>query len=143
MTIKFEIPELKEKPKEGTEGSTDAVERYAKLVLHYSNNASLFLKLREFQKASEMMWGCMAAILKAVAAKKGKKIEGHSQLYHFAAQLSKEESDQKIYDSFLEASHLHKNFYESDITEEELRTMIKSIARTVGRLMKKLGYRAR
>ncbi len=143
MPIKIEIPELKEKPKEGTEEQKEAVERYAKLALYYSNNASLFLKQKEFQKAGEMMWGAMASILKAVAAKKGKKVEGHSQLFTLAAKLTKNLDDKQIYTAFLEASHLHKNFYESDITEKELRLQIKSIAKTIGKLVEHLGYRAR
>lgn len=143
MPIKIEIPELKEKPKEGTEEPKEAVERFAKLAIYYSSNASLFLRQKEFQKAGEMMWGAMASILKAVAAKKGKKVEGHSQLFSLAAKLSKNLGDDTIYRSFLEASHLHKNFYESDITEEELRLLAKSIAKTVGKLVERLGYKAR
>ena len=142
MPIKIEIPELKEKPKEGIEEKKEAVERYAKLSLYYSNNASLFLKQKEFQKAGEMMWGSMASILKAVAAKKGKKVEWHSQLFSLAAKLTKNLDDKQIYIAFLEASHLHKNFYESDITEKELRLQIKSIAKTIGKLVEYLGYRA-
>lgn len=143
MPIKIEIPELKEKPKEGVEERKEAVERYAKLALYYSNNASLFLKQQEFQKAGEMMWGAMASILKAVAAKKGKKVEGHSQLFSLAAKLAKNLDDKQIYTAFLEASHLHKNFYESDITETELRLHIKSTAKTIGKLVEYLDYRAR
>ena len=143
MPIKTEIPELKEKPKEGVEEPKEVVERFAKLALHYSDNASLFLKQKEFHKAGEMMWGAMASILKAVAAKKGKKVEGHSQLFSFAAKLSKNLDDKQIYMAFLEASNLHKNFYESDITETELRLQIKSIAKIVGKLLEQLGYRAR
>ena len=143
MPIKTEIPELKEKPKEGVEEPKEAVVRFAKLALHYSDNASLFLKQKEFQKAGEMMWGAMASILKAIAAKKGKKVVGHSQLFSLASQLSKNLDNKQIYTAFLEASHLHKNFYESDITEKQLRLQIKNIARTIGKLVEQLGYRAR
>lgn len=143
MPIKSKIPELKEKSKEESKDIKESAERYAKLALHYSDNASLFLKQKEFQKAGEMIWGSMASILKAIAARKGAKVEGHSRLFNFASKLSKNLGDPQIYTAFLEASNLHKNFYESDLTEKELRLQMKSIARIVGKLLEQLGYRAR
>ena len=59
MPIKFEIPELKEKPKDKAEETKQSVERYAQLALYYSENTSLFLKQKEFQKSGDMMWGAM------------------------------------------------------------------------------------
>ena len=118
-------------------------EKYAKLSLHYSDNAQKFLKLKEFEKASEMMWGSMSTIMKAVASNKGEMLKNHGHLFGFAEKLAKEMSDPEIYTSFLIASNLHTNFYESNLEEENTLKMIKKIARTIGKLMINLGYRPR
>lgn len=119
------------------------IERYARLSLHYSDNAQKFLKNKEFEKASEMMWGAMASILKAKGAEAGLIIGGHAKLWEYAGKLSKETNNPEIFNSFELASNLHKNFYESYLSEQELRIMIKRMARTIGNLMKSLGYRPR
>ena len=118
-------------------------EKYVKLSLHYSDNAQKSLKLKEFEKASEMMWGSMSTIMKAVASNKGEMLKKHGHLYGFAEKLAKERSDPEIYISFLLASNLHTNFYESNLKEEITLKMIKKIARTIGTLMRNLGYRPR
>lgn len=118
-------------------------EKYAKLALHYSDNAQKFLKLKEYEKASEMMWGSMASILKAVAASKGSEIKKHGHLFGFAEKLSKESNDPEIYNSFSIASNLHTNFYESNLADETLLKMIYKIAKTIGKIMQSLGFRPR
>ena len=130
MAFEFEKPEEK-------------AEEYAGFALHYSDNAAKFLKAKEFQKASEMMWGAMASILKAVAARKGVSVKSHKELWQFARKLSKEEQNPEIFNSFSKASNLHQNFYESNIGEIELRALTESVAKTIGLLMEKLGYRPR
>lgn len=116
-------------------------ERYAKLSLHYSKNAQKFLKNKEYEKASEMMWGSMACILKAVAASNDTDIRKHGHLFGFAEKLSKELNDPEIYTAFSLANNLHTNFYESNLDEKTLLKMINKIAKVIGKLMIKLGYR--
>jgi len=119
----------------------EKIEKYAKMSLHYSLNAQKFLKKKDFEKASEMMWGSMACILKAVAAKQGVEIRKHGYLFGFAEKISKQLKDPEIYTAFSLASNLHTNFYESNLDEITLRKIIKKIARIIGKLMKELGYR--
>lgn len=116
-------------------------EKYAKLSLHYSLNAAKFLKLKEYEKACEMMWGAMATILKAIAARDGIHIKKHNDLWGFAEKTAKKTNDTEIYTSFSLASNLHTNFYESELDEKTLRKIINRIAKTIGKLMKDLGYR--
>ena len=50
------------------EAKNDA-DRFASTVLYYSHNAEKYLKIKDHHKASEMMWGAMSCVIKAVAAK--------------------------------------------------------------------------
>lgn len=117
-------------------------DKFAAMVLHYSHNAARYLESNDLHKASEMMWGAMSCVIKAVAAKKGITIKSHKDLGSFARQLSKMEHDKDIFDSFSKASVLHSNFYEANLDALSVRTLIDDVRMTVGRLMKKMKYRA-
>ena len=117
-------------------------DRYAGMVLHYSHNAEKYLKTKDHHKAGEMMWGAMSCALKAVAAKKGKMIKSHRDVGKFAIVLSKQERDKKIFNSFSSASMLHQNFYESNLDPFLVESACTDIAKTIGTLMIKMGYKA-
>ena len=117
-------------------------DKYAGMVLHYSHNAEKYLRSKEHHKASEMMWGTMSCALKMVAAKKNKNINSHRGLGKFADTLSKQEHDKEVYYSFSLASMLHRNFYESNLDPILVKSMCAHVAKTAGRLMVKMGYRA-
>jgi len=117
-------------------------DKFASMVLHYSHNAEKYLKEKDFHKASEMMWGSMSSVLKAVAAKKKILITSHKQIGKFAIKLSKEEKNKEIFYSYSLASMLHRNFYESDLDEFLVRSIIDDISKTIGKLMVIMGYRA-
>lgn len=117
-------------------------DKFASMVLHYSHNAEKYLKEKDFHKASEMMWGSMSSVLKAVAAKKRILITSHKQIGKFAIKLSKEEKNKEIFYSYSLASMLHRNFYESDLDEFLVRSIIDDISKTIGELMVIMGYRA-
>lgn len=123
------------------EAKNDA-DKFAGMVLHYSHNAEKYLKEKDFHKASEMMWGAMSCALKAVAAKKKLSIKSHKELGTFAIKLSKESKEREIFNSYSKASMLHKHFYESDLDEYLVRGISKNIAKTIGKLMKEIGYKA-
>lgn len=117
-------------------------DKFASMVLHYSHNAEKYLKEKDFHKASEMMWGSMSSVLKAVAAKKKILITSHKQIGKFAIKLSKEKKNKEIFYSYSLASMLHRNFYESDLDEFLVRSIIDDISKTIGELMVIMGYRA-
>lgn len=124
------------------DAAKNEADKYASMVLHYSHNAEKYLKLRDYHKASEMMWGTMSCALKTVAAKKNIEINSHRDLGQFAKALSKQERNKKIVYSFSLASTLHRNFYESNLDPDMVEFMCAHVARTVGGLMVKMGYRA-
>ena len=123
------------------EAKNDA-DRYASMVLHYSDNAEKYLKSNDYHKASEMMWGAMSCALKTVAAKKNKSIMGHRELGKFAITLAKQEKDKEIFYSFALANMLHQNFYESNLDRFLVQAVCFDVARTIGKLMIKMKYRA-
>ena len=56
--------------------------------------------------------------------------------------LSKQEQDKEIFYSFSLASMLHQNFYESNLDHFLVDAVCRDVAKTIGRLMKKMGYKA-
>lgn len=122
--------------------ATNEADKYASMVLHYSDNAEEYLRTGDYHKASEMMWGAMSCVLKTVAAKRNRSINGHRALGNFAILLSKQEKNTEIFYSFALASMLHQNFYESNLDKFLVHSVCADVARTVGRLMKSMDYRA-
>lgn len=117
-------------------------DKYAGMVLHYSHNAEKYLKEKDYHKASEMMWGAMSCVLKTVAAKRNKSINGHRALGKFAITLAKQEQDKEIFYSYSLANMLHQNFYESNLDYFLVDAVCRDVAKTIGRLMKKMEYSA-
>ncbi len=123
------------------EAENDA-DRFASMVLHYSHNAEKYLKIKDYHKASEMMWGAMSCVIKAVAAKENKSIKSHRDLGEYVRNLAKQQKDKELFNSFSKASMLHSNFYESNLDPKTVLTIIQDVSRTIGRLMRKMKYRS-
>ena len=123
------------------EAKNDA-DKFASMVLHYSHNAEKYLKIKDYHKTSEMMWGAMSCVIKAVAAKENKSIKSHRLLGEYVRKLAKQQKDKEIFNSFSKASMLHSNFYESNLDPNTILAIVQEVSRTIGRLMRKMGYRA-
>ena len=123
------------------EAKNDA-DKFASMVLHYSHNAKRYLKEKDYHKASEMMSGAMSCVLKAKAAKENREMNSHRELWKYVGELSEQEKSREIYNSFSKASTLHANFYESNLDTRIIIEMAHEVARTVGRLMLEMKYRA-
>lgn len=123
------------------EAKNDA-DRFASMVLHYSHNAERCLESKDYQKASEMMWGAMSCVIKAVAAKEDISIKSHKALAAYTRKFAKRQKNKEIFNSFAKAGTLHSNFYESNLDPETILAVTKDVSRTVGVLMRKMGYRA-
>ena len=117
-------------------------DKFASMVLHYSHNAEKYLKIRDYHKASEMMWGAMSCVIKAVAAKQNKQLKSHRVLADYAREFAKKQDDKEVFDSFSKASQLHSNFYESNLEPKTIIAIMQDVSKTIGRLMHKMGYRA-
>ena len=122
------------------EDAENDADKFALMVLHYSHNAEKYLKIKDYHKSSEMMWGAMSCVIKAVAAKENKSIKSHRQLGEYVRKLAKQQKDKEIFNSFSNASMLHSNFYESNLDPKTILAIVQKVSRTVGRLMHKMGY---
>ncbi len=111
------------------------VEKYAGQSLHYLKNASKFIDAGDSAKASEFLWGSMAEALKALALSKGIRLEKHSAIWNYIESLTKELEDKNIYDVFLHANSLHKNFYEFELELKDVRRIAEDVRMTVGKLL--------
>ena len=112
------------------------VEKYAGQSLHYLRNASKFIDGGDSEKASEFLWGSLAEALKAVALSKGIRLQKHGEIWDYVASLTKELEDKNIYDVFLHANSLHKNFYELELELKEVRRMAEDVKMVVGKLLR-------
>ncbi len=123
------------------EAKNDA-DKFASMVLHYSHNAEKYLKIKDYHKASEMMWGAMSCVIKTAAARENKSIKSHKGLGEYVKELAQRDKDKELFDSFAKAGLLHSNFYESDTDSHTIELHIHDVSRVVGRLLHKMGYRA-
>ena|SRR3990172_3402692 len=113
----------------------EAVKKYELASLHYMENALLMLNSRDAGKASELLWGSVAAALKAVAASRGIRLANHRSLRWFISTLSSELGDRTLVDGFWQAEALHSNFHEVDLTPEDVAVLVEPIRKTVERLL--------
>ncbi len=111
------------------------VDKFTDLVLHYGNNAKKYLEKKDYQKASEMIWGAMSCTIKAVAAKENKSIKSHAILMSYAKELAKRQHDAMIFNSLSNASLLHRNFYEANLDSDTISEHAKLIFRTIDKLI--------
>ena len=88
---------------------------------HYYENALKFIRQGETQKAAELLWGSIAEALKAVAASRGLRLRNHREIWEYARELARELSDESIFDGFREAYSLHTDFYEAELTVDDVK----------------------
>ena len=111
------------------------VEKYAGQSLHYLKNASKSIDVGDSEKASEFLWGSMAEALKALALSRGISLQKHGEIWNYIKSLTKELKDKDIYNVFLHANSLHKNFYELEFEMDDVRRMAEDVRITVGKLL--------
>jgi len=111
------------------------VEKHAGQSRHYLLNASKFIDAGDSEKASEFLWGSIAQALKALALSKGIRLQKHWEIWNYVESLAKELEDRSIYDVFLHADSLHKNFYELELEMKDVRRMAEDVKMTVGKLL--------
>jgi hypothetical protein len=93
-------------------GRMENVEDYLRLNGKYLKEAESLMEKGDYVQASEKFWGAAAEVTKAVAAKRGKTIESHGELFNFVSKLRDELGDPELPRLFASASALQQNFYE-------------------------------
>jgi len=110
------------------------INKHAELNGKFLKDAKALLEKRDYVQTSEKLWGASAQIVKAIALKRGKRLQSHEAINKYIVELSKELHDKSILVDFSVANSLHQNFYENWLAPE---TVIQD-AKVVGKLIKKL-----
>jgi hypothetical protein len=108
---------------------------YVDNARHYMENATALLGLGEVRKSSELLWGSMAAAVKAVAAAKGTLLWSHRDVRNYARDLARELGDENLLTTFRQAEGLHRNFYESGLEGEDVEELVSKVAPAVTLLL--------
>lgn len=110
------------------------LEHYQGLSKKYFEEAKEFLNKGNLAQTSERLWGASALAVKAIAAKRGIKIEKHGSLWDFLTKLSKERKDESLITLSIMANGLHRNFYENQMNRESLEVAIRNVEELIARL---------
>ncbi|RLG72430.1 MAG: hypothetical protein DRO11_02270 [Methanobacteriota archaeon] len=132
MKVGKQIPSEKVEP---------TVEKHLLQSRKYLFNAYKSISDRNYDKASEFLWGATAQIIKALAAKKGIILSSHRDLWDFVEQLAKELEDKPLYDAFFKANALHGNFYEVRLGEKEVVEAAEDIRKLISKILGLIGIR--
>ena len=114
------------------EDPEELVEHYQALSEKYFKDAKVFLSMEDLVQASEKLWGASALAVKAVAAKRGLKLDKHGSLWEFVSRLAKERSD--FIRLFFTANALHRNFYEGQMNKAALEIATRDIEKLIEKL---------
>ena len=74
----------------------------------------------DLQQASEKGWGAAAQMLKAIAEQRSWEHGKHRHLSRAASRLRAETGDRDVYRFFSVANDLHGNFYENEMSAEDI-----------------------
>jgi HEPN domain-containing protein len=118
--------------------SLDPPERagfHRSLAEKFLREAEELLARGDYVQASEKAWGAAAQMVKAVAAKKGKELKSHGDLWRFVLEVAGENDELRRL--WHVANTLHQNFYEGWMPPEGVRRAVEDVKQFIN-MMKKL-----
>lgn len=118
---------------------TNKSERYISRSIHYFKNALHFIEIGEAEKASELLWGCVAQALKATAAINNIELRSHRRIRNYAMELARSLNDISIKSTFDVAQNLHSNFYESGLLLEDVTIAAEQVKTMTAKLFLLIG----
>ena len=83
---------------------------------------------------SEKGWGATAQMMKALSESRGWEHGRHRHLHQIASRLRAEAGDRDIYRAFAIASTLHENFYENQMTAQDIAEALDDVEALLGNL---------
>ena len=96
--------------------------------------ARTYLGEDDLLQASEKGWGAAAQMVKAAAATRGWRHNGHRELHRAINLLAAETGDKSIRSAFGSAAALHQNFYEGWLGRESVEGYLDDVAELVEKL---------
>lgn len=112
----------------------DRAEVHWELCERYLEEAGRLLSEGDTAQASEKGWGAAAQALKAVAAKEGRELRSHGELWRFLSELRQRTGDEELGLLWRSANALHVNFYENWMPLQEVGLDLERVRRFVERL---------
>ena len=88
----------------------------------------------DLPQASEKGWGAAAQMLKAVAEQRGWEHGKHRHLSRVASRIRSEMGDRDVYRFFSVANDLHGNFYENEMSPEDIAESLDDVQALLDRL---------
>ena len=119
--------------------SLDPLERakfHRDLAERFLREAEELLARGDYVQASEKAWGAAAQMVKAVAAKAGKELKSHGDLWLFVSEVAG--GDRELRRLWRTANSLHQNFYEGWMPPEDVKYAIEDVKQFVEQLKKML-----
>ncbi len=121
----------------------EGAEKYLRSAKELLEQARQEIVKGNLRQASEKIWDACALAIKAHAlAKKGVRIERHSDLWIYKNEVAKELGDW-VRAVFRQADSMHKNFYEDIATKEDVEDTLREVKRLVVEIAKTLKLRDR
>jgi len=102
------------------------------LAEKFLREAEELLARGDYVQASEKAWGAAAQIVKAVAAKRGKELKSHGDLWRFVLEVV--DGDDELRRLWHVANTLHQNFYEGWIPPEGVKLAVEDVRRFVKKM---------
>ena len=91
---------------------TDMVEFHLSLCEKFLSEAEEFLRRGDYLQASEKGWDAAAQIVKALAAKEGRELRSHKDLWTYIDELAEKLNNRELRRLWRTVNSLHQNFYE-------------------------------
>jgi hypothetical protein len=118
-----------------------SIEKRKKIAGYKGASKRLLLeseKQKDLRQASEKLWGAAALVVKAVAEKRGWEHDGHADLFKVVNRLTKITRDPGLWSPFQVANSLHWNFYENQMTSEDIEKGREDVKKFIEKLEKLL-----
>ena len=116
----------------------DRAELHLELCEKYLKEAEKLLAEGDYSQASEKGWGAAAQIVKALAAREGKTLRSHRELWEYVDELVERFGDAEVRRLWHAANALHQNFYENWMTPKSVAAALEDVKLLVGKLRKLL-----
>ncbi len=111
-------------------------EVHSRLCEKYMREADELLARKNYVQASEKAWGAAAQIVKAIAAKRDRRLESHAALWSYVDELAEELGNNELRRLWRTANTLHQNFYENWMPPREVELSVKDVKTLIERLRK-------
>lgn len=138
LTVEELVNELHSKALGEPLDPQDMVELHLKLAEELLAEAETLLAKEEYLQASEKAWGAAAHAVKALAAKEGRELLCHSDLWRYVSDLATKLGDVELRRLWRTANVLHQNFYEGWMPPEDVEAAVEDVKLSVEKLKKLL-----